>query len=148
MSSFNYTFERTIQGKKTLKNVTDVVRHSFLEREMNDIHIQGSIIMGKDNLVKLDFSKRSPLVLSPGKEYFIYNENTKVLTYKVEAFYPILFNLIYAGILFLILHFFARHWIIELVIPGLFFIILTIVGYFQHQAVIDKVCRILNDNKA
>ncbi|AZA76933.1 hypothetical protein EG347_05140 [Chryseobacterium sp. G0186] len=146
MFSFHYTFERAIQGEKTVKDVTDVACNSFREREVNDIHIQDNTIMGKDSLIKLDFSRKSPLILSPGKEYFIYNEGTKILTYKVEAFYPILFNLIYAGILFLILYFFARHWIIELVIPGLFFIIITIVDYFQHQAVIDKISRILNIN--
>lgn len=144
MMSFHYTFEREITGRKTLKNVTDAVQNSFMERQVDYINIDGNIITGKDNLVKLDFSNRSPLVISPGKEYFIYNENTKILTYKIESFYPILFNLIYAVILFLILHFLVSHLIIETVIPTLFFILITLVSYFQYQSVINKVSRNLN----
>ncbi|MGU3377088.1 hypothetical protein [Chryseobacterium sp. M5A1_1a] len=145
MLPFYYTFEREIKGVKTLKNVTDAVHDSFIERKVDHINIDGNIITGKDSLVKLDFSNRSPLVISPGKEYFIYHEDKRVLTYKIESFYPILFNLIYAGILFLILHFLVGHWIIELGIPTLFFILITIVSYFQYQTVIDKVSRNLNE---
>ncbi|MEJ5106584.1 hypothetical protein [Chryseobacterium sp. MYb328] len=141
-----YTFKIKIKEGTTAKNVTDAAHDSFMEREVNDVQIHDNIITGKDSLFKLDFSKRSPLILSPGKEYFIYNESAKTLTYKVEAFYPILFNLLYAGILFLILYFSVQHLIIELVIPGLFFIILTTVDYFQHQAVIAKVSRKINEN--
>ncbi|MBP2615187.1 hypothetical protein [Chryseobacterium jejuense] len=141
-----YTFKIKIKEGVTAKNITDAACDSFMEREVNDIDIHDNIVTGKDSLIKLDFSKRSPLILSPGKEYFIYNESAKILTYKVETFYPILFNLIYAGILFLILYFFTQHLIIELVIPGLFFIILTTVDYFQHQAVITKISRKINEN--
>ncbi|MGE8431368.1 hypothetical protein [Chryseobacterium joostei] len=141
----HYTFEREINEGKTLKNVTDAVQNSFMERQVDHINIDGNIITGKDSLVKLDFSNRSPLVISPGKEYFIYNESTRILTYKIESFYPILFNLIYAVILFLILHFLAGHLIIETVIPTLFFILITFVSYFQYQSVIDKVSRNLNE---
>ncbi|KAB1231561.1 hypothetical protein [Chryseobacterium viscerum] len=143
--TFHYTFEREINEGKTLKNVTDAVHNSFAERQVDHINIDGNIITGKDSLVKLDFSNRSPLVISPGKEYFIYNENTKILTYKIESFYPILFNLIYTIILFLILHFLAGHLIIETLIPTLFFILITFVSYFQYQSVIDKVSRKLNE---
>lgn len=145
MTSLHYTFEREIKGRKTLKNVTDAVQNSFMEREVDHINIDGNIITGKDSLVKLDFSNRSPLVISPGKEYFIYNEATRILTYKIESFYPVLFNLIYAVILFLILHFLVGHLIIETVIPVLFFILITFVSYFQYQSVIDKVSRTLNE---
>ncbi|MDN3692714.1 hypothetical protein QWZ06_10695 [Chryseobacterium tructae] len=141
-----YTFKTKIKREKTSKNVIDAVHDSFIEREVNDIHIHDNIITGKDSLIKLDFSKRSPLILSPGKEHFIYNESAKTLTYKVEAFYPILFNLVYAGILFLIFYFLVQHWILELVVPSLFFVILTIVDYFQHQTVIDKISRKINEN--
>ncbi|PWN60847.1 hypothetical protein [Chryseobacterium viscerum] len=143
--AFHYTFEREINEGKTLKNVTDAVQNSFAERQVDHINIDGNIITGKDSLVKLDFSNRSPLVISPGKEYFIYNENTKILTYKIESFYPILFNLIYTIILFLILHFLVGHLIIETLIPTLFFILITFVSYFQYQSVIDKVSRKLNE---
>ncbi|AZA89903.1 Uncharacterised protein [Chryseobacterium nakagawai] len=143
---FSYIFERAIKDEKTFKDVNDAVCNSLKERQMNDIHIQDNVIIGKDSLIKLDFSKRSPLIISPGKEYFIYNESAKTLIYKVEAFYLILFNLIYAGILFLILYFFAQHLIIELVIPSLFFIIITMVDYFQHQAAIDRISRKINEN--
>ncbi|MCQ9633991.1 hypothetical protein MP478_02585 [Chryseobacterium sp. WG14] len=104
MFPFTYTFKRKITADKTLEDVINAVCSSFTERGVNDIHIDGNTITGKDNLIKLDFSQRSLLVLSPGKEYFIYNENTKILTFKTEAFYPILFNVIYAGILFLLLY--------------------------------------------
>ncbi|MFP3834086.1 hypothetical protein [Chryseobacterium sp. SIMBA_028] len=142
---FYYTFEGEIKVRKTLKDVTDAVQNSFMEREVDHINIDGNIITGKDSLVKLDFSNRSPLVLSPGKEYFIYNEDTNILTYKIESFYPILFNLIYTVILFLILHFLVGHLIIETVIPTLFFILITIFNYFEYQAVIDKISRNLNE---
>lgn len=141
----HYTFEREINEGKTLKNVTDAVQNSFMERQVDHINIDGNIITGKDSLVKLDFSNRSPLVISPGKEYFIYDESTRILTYKIESFYAILFNLTYAVILFLILHFLAGHLIIETVIPTLFFILITFVSYFQYQSVIDKVSRNLNE---
>ncbi|WP_123868146.1 hypothetical protein [Chryseobacterium lactis] len=146
MFSFNYTFERKITANKTSKNVMDAARDLFKEREINDINIQDNMVIGKDSLFKLDFSNRSPLVLSPGKEYFIYNESTRTLTYKIEAFYPLLFNLIYAFILFLILHFLVGHRIIEMVIPSLFFILLSIVSYLQYQMVINKITGKLNEN--
>ncbi|MCJ7932356.1 MAG: hypothetical protein MUW56_01655 [Chryseobacterium sp.] len=146
MFPFTYTFEREIKQGKTIENVTHAVRDSFVERKVDHIKIEENIITGEDNLFKLDFSGRSPLVISPGKEYFIYNESTKTLTYKIEAFYPILMNLMYSGILFLILYNFARHLIIELIVPSLFFILITMVSYFQHHAVIDKISRNLNEN--
>ncbi|CAH0271843.1 hypothetical protein [Chryseobacterium sp. Bi04] len=147
MFPFTYTFKRKITADKTLEDVINALCSSFTERSVNDIHIDGNTITGKDNLIKLDFSQRSLLVLSPGKEYFIYNENTKILTFKTEAFYPTLFNVIYAGILFLLLYNFVHHLIIELVVPILFFILITIVSYFQHQEVIDKASRILNEHQ-
>lgn len=140
MFPFIYTFKVEITADRTSKNIIDAARDSFLEREMNDIEIQGNTVIGKDSLVKLDFSNRYPLTLSPGKEYFTYDENKKVLTYKVE----VLFNLIYASALFLILYFFVHQWIIELVISSLFFILITFISYFQYQSVINKVSRNLN----
>ncbi|MBV8328434.1 hypothetical protein [Chryseobacterium sp.] len=141
MFVFTYTFKREINNDKTLKNVTDAVYASFMEREMKYINIEGNRITGKDSLIKLDFSNRSPLVFSPGKEYFIYDENTKVLTYKIEAIYPVLFNLIYSSVLFLILYKLVHHPVIELAVPFLFFILITITGYFQYQMIMGKVCR-------
>lgn len=141
MFPFIYTFKIEITTDRTLKNITDAAHDSFIEREMNNIEIQGNKVIGKDSLVKLDFSNRYPLTLSPGKEYFIYDESKKVLTYKVE----VLFNLIYASALFLILYFFVHQWIIELVIPTLFFILITFISYFQYQSVFNKVSRNLNN---
>lgn len=140
MFPFIYTFKIKITADRTLKNVIDAASDSFLEREMNNIEIKGNTIIGKDSLVKLDFSNRYPLTLAPGKEYFTYDESKKVLTYKVE----VLFNLIYAFALFLILYFFAHQWIIEFIIPSLFFILITFITYFQYQSVINKVSRNLN----
>ncbi|RXM50409.1 MULTISPECIES: hypothetical protein [unclassified Chryseobacterium] len=141
-----YTFTIKIKEGKTFKNVTDTVRDSFIEREMHDIKIQGNHITGKDDLIKLDFSSRYPITISPAKEHFIYDENTRILTYKIGAFYPIFFNLIYAGVLFLILHFLVQHWIIELVVPSIFFILITIAGYAQYQMTIDKISRKINED--
>jgi len=146
MFPFTYTFERKITADKTLEDVIHIVRNSFTERGVDHIHIEGNTITGKDHLIKLDFSRRSPLVISPSKEYFTYDGNTKILTFKTEAFYPILFNVIYAGILFLILYNVVHHLIIELVVPTLFFILISVISYFQDQAVIDKVSRILNNH--
>lgn len=147
MLSFHYTFKTEIKNGKTFKNVTDTVQDSFTERDVNNITIENNVITGKDKLFKLDFSQRSPLVISPGKEYFIYEEDTGVLTYKIEAFYSILFNMAYAGILFLILYNFVHHWIIELVIPFLFFIFITAIEYFQYQAVLNKISGKLNETR-
>nr|WP_315035319.1 hypothetical protein [uncultured Chryseobacterium sp.] len=140
MFPFTYTFKIEITAEKTLKNITDAARDSFMERDINMIEIQGNTVIGKDSLVKLDFSNRYPLTLSPGKEYFIYDESKRILTYKVEVF----FNIIYAAILFLILYFFAHHWVIELVVPTIFFIFITMVSYLQYHAVIDKISKKLN----
>ncbi|WP_160137643.1 hypothetical protein [Chryseobacterium sp. c4a] len=141
-----YTFKTKIKEGKTSKNVIDAVRDSFVERDMNTIEIEGSTITGKENFVKLDFSNRYPITISPAKEYFIYDENTRILTYKIGAFYPILFNLIYAGVLYLIFYFLVQHWILELVVPGIFFILITIAGYIQYQSIINKVSRKINEN--
>lgn len=141
-----YTFTIKIKEGKTFKNVTDTIRDSFIEREMYDIETQGNHITGKDDLVKLDFSSRYPITISPVKEHFIYDENTRTLTYKIGAFYPILFNLIYTGILFLIFHFLVQHWIIELVVPSIFFILITIAGYIQYQMIMDKISKKINED--
>lgn len=140
-----YTFKTKIKEGKTSKNVIDAVRDSFIEREMKDIEIQGNTATGKDDFVKLDFSNRYPITISPAKEYFTYDEDTRTLTYKIGTFYPILFNMICAGILFLILHFLVQHWIIELAVPGIFFILITIAGYIEYRTVIDKISRKIND---
>ncbi|BAP32127.1 uncharacterized protein CHSO_3090 [Chryseobacterium sp. StRB126] len=141
-----YTFEIKIKEGKTSKNVTDAVCDSFIEREMNNIDIQGNNVTGKDDFIKLDFSNRYPITISPVKEHFIYDEDTRTLIYKIGAFYPILFNLVYSGFLFLILHFFVQHSIIEIVVPSIFFILITIVGYIQYQIVMDKISRKINEN--
>lgn len=139
-----YTFTIKINEGITSKNVTDTIRDSFIEREMHDIEIDGNSITGKEDFIKLDFSNRYPITISPAKEYFIYNENTRMLTYKIGALYPILFNLIYAGVLFLILHFLVQYWIIELAVPSIFFVLITIVGYIQYQMVINKISQKIN----
>lgn len=143
-----YTFETKIKEGKTPKNVTDAVCDSFMERDMNHIEVHGNTITGKDDLVKLDSSNRNPIIISPGKEQFIYDEDTRTLTYKIGAFYPILLNLIYAFVLFLIFHFLVQHWILELVVPSIFFILITIMSYVQYQTVMDKISRKINGNQA
>lgn len=140
MFPFIFTFTIEITSDKTLKNITDAARDSFIERDINDIEIQGNTVIGKDSLVKLDLSNRYPLTLSPGKEYFTYDENKKVLTYKVEVF----FNLIYASALFLILYFFVHQWVIEIVIPTLFFVLITMISYFQYHSIIHKISKKLS----
>lgn len=140
MFPFIFTFTIEITSDKTLKNITDAARDSFIERDINDIEIQGNTVIGKDSLVKLDFSNRYPLTLSPGKEYFTYDENKKVLTYKVEVF----FNLIYASALFLILYFFVHQWVIEIIIPTLFFVLITMISYFQYHSIIHKISKKLS----
>ncbi|SMO67877.1 hypothetical protein SAMN06265171_104352 [Chryseobacterium rhizoplanae] len=136
MFPFYYIFEREIKNSNTLKNVTDEIRHSFMEREMDDSSFDDNTIVGKEKLFKLDFSSRSPLVFSPRKEFFNYNENTKILPYKIEAFYSILF--------FLILHFLIHHIVIEIIVSTLFFILSTILNYSYHLKVIDKISKNLN----
>jgi hypothetical protein len=140
MFPFIFTFTIEITSDKTLKNITDAARDSFIERDINDIEIRGNTVIGKDSLVKLDFSNRYPLTLSPGKEYFTYDENKKVLTYKVEVF----FNLIYASALFLILYFFVHQWVIEIIIPTLFFVLITMISYFQYHSIIHKISKKLS----
>lgn len=146
MFPFTYTFEREIKDSKTFKNVTDEVRHSITERGLTDIILTDSTIMGENKIFKLDFSNKSPLVFSPGKEYFCYNENTRILTYKTKAFYSILFSLIYSAVLFLILHFILDHLITEIIIASLFFIAGIIIHYCHYISVIDKVSKNLNEN--
>ena len=146
MFPFTYTFEREIKEGKTLKNVTDAVRYSLMERELDDTILADNIIIGKDKLFKLDFSIKSPLIFSPGKEFFNYNENTRILTYKIEALYPILFSLIYSTVLFLILHFLVQHQVIEIVIASLFFLINIIMNYCHYLSVMDKISKSLNEN--
>ncbi|CAI8817768.1 hypothetical protein [Chryseobacterium sp. IT-36CA2] len=146
MLQFTYTFEREIKEGKTLKNVTDAVRNSLMERELEDTILADNIIIGKDRLFKLDFSSKSPLIFSPGKEFFNYNENTRILTYKIEALYPILSSLIYSTVLFLILHFLVQHQVIEIVIASLFFFINIIMNYCHYLSVMDKISKSLNEN--
>jgi len=133
MFPFYYIFEREIKNSNTLKNVTDEIRNSFMEREMDDSSFDDNTIVGKEKLFKLDFSSRSPLVFSPRKEFFNYNENTKILTYKIEAFYSVIF--------FLILHFLIHHIVIEIIVSTLFFILSTILNYSYHLKVIDKISK-------
>ncbi|MFS4429721.1 hypothetical protein [Chryseobacterium sp. S90] len=146
MFPFTYTFEREIKNSNTLKNVTDEICYSFMEREMDNSSFDDNTIVGKEKLFKQDFSSRSPLVFSPRKEFFNYNENTKILTYKIEAFYSLLFFLIYSVIFFLILHFLIHHIVIEIIFSTLFFILNTILNYSYHLKVIDKISKNLNEN--
>lgn len=146
MFPFTYTFEREIKDSKTFKNVTDVVCHSITERGLTYIAPAGGTIIGENKMFKLDFANKSPLVFSPGKEYFYYNENTRILTYKTKALYSILFSLIYSAALFLILHFILHHLTTEIIIASLLFIAVIIIHYCHYILVIDNVSKNLNEN--
>lgn len=146
MFPFTYTFEREIKDSKTFKNVTDEVCHSIIERGLTDIILADGTIIGENKMFKLDFANKSPLVFSSGKEYFFYNENTRILTYKTKAFYSILFSLIYSAVLFLILHFILHHLTTEIIITSLLFIAGIIIHYCHYISVIDNVSKNLNGN--
>jgi len=81
MFLFTYTFEREIKDSNTLKNVTDEIRHSFMEREMDDSTFDDNMIVGKEKLFKLDFSSRSPLV-------FLLVKSSSIIM-KIQKFSPI-----------------------------------------------------------
>ncbi|SIR70416.1 MULTISPECIES: hypothetical protein [unclassified Chryseobacterium] len=146
MFPFTYTFEREIKDSKTFKNVTDEVRYSIIERGLTDIILADGTIIGENKMFKLDFANKSPLVFSPCKEYFCYNENTRILIYKTNAFYSILFSLIYSAVLFLILHFILNHLTTEIIIASLLFTAGIIIHYSHYISVINKVSKNLNGN--
>ncbi|WP_114821061.1 hypothetical protein [Chryseobacterium sp. KLBC 52] len=146
MFPFTYTFEREIKNSKTFKNVTDAVCHSITERGLTYIVPADGTVIGENKMFKLDFANKSPLVFSPGKEYFYYNKNTRILTYQITAFYSILFSLIYSAVLFLILHFILHHLTTEIIIAFLLFIAGIIIHYCHYILVIDNVSKNLNEN--
>lgn len=146
MFPFTYLFKREIKIQKTSKNVTDSIRDSLIQRELDIITIENNIIEGKKSLFTIDFSHRSPLVISPNKEEFKYFEDEKILRYTVKIFHSTLLYLIYSLFIFFVFDLFIKHFIIKLICSITFFVIINFIIYVQYQTVIDNISRKLNEN--
>lgn len=146
MLPFTYIFKREIKIQKTFKKVTDVIRDSLIQREIDTITIDNNIIKGEEKLFKIDFSSKFPLVILPNKEEFKYNEDEKILCYTVKIFNSTLLYLIYSLFIFFVLSLLINHLITNTLYSTAFFLIINFISYFRYQNAIDTISRNLNEN--
>lgn len=146
MFPFTYIFKREIKIQKTSKKVTDAIRDSLIQREVDTITIDNNVIKGEEKLFKIDFSSKSPLVISPNKEEFKYYEDEKILYYTVKIFNSALLYLIYSLFIFFVLSLFINHLITNILCVTAFFFIINFISYFRYQNAINNISRNLNEN--
>ncbi|AZA55252.1 hypothetical protein [Chryseobacterium sp. G0201] len=82
MFPFVYKFKRTITTDKTPKNVIDSIRDSLMEKKVQNILYTDKTVYFNEGFLRARSNYDYLAMIDKGE--FIYDEESKVLTYKVK----------------------------------------------------------------
>lgn len=140
MFPFNYQFNRTIRVEKTKKQVFDEVVNSLNQKNVKDIVINENSIVFNEGLFRARGNFDFLAYIDKGE--FIYNEETKNLSYSAKMLTYNLIFIISSPILF---YLFSNINHIAKWVPIIAFCFGNLVYYIQNQNFIDGIAKKINE---